>query len=62
MRTLERVQAFLPLLTIEIFLFFLLRCSREAAYREATLAYTAPPLLLPVALKKPLKNLKIQMR
>ena len=27
-----------------------LRCSREAAYCEATLAYTAPPpLLLPVA-------------
>ena len=26
-----------------------LRCSSEAAYCEATLAYTAPPLLLPVA-------------
>ena len=26
-----------------------LRCCREAAYCEATLAYAAPPLLLPVA-------------
>ena len=57
MRILERLQAFLHLLNIEIFLFFLLK-----TFLASRAYLLEPPPRDYITKRKPQKNLKIQMR